>query len=76
MKILPILCATAASAFNVIPHTSVVPFQEQRATTAVQRATVNFKPFMNIIMNDVPGCAVFPAVDADGNVSGGLKLGG
>ncbi|KAJ3392693.1 hypothetical protein HDU84_003699 [Entophlyctis sp. JEL0112] len=31
---------------------------------------------MNVIQNAYTGCAVFPAVDAAGDVSGGLKLGG
>ncbi|KAI8608303.1 hypothetical protein BC830DRAFT_1174536, partial [Chytriomyces sp. MP71] len=75
-SLLPLLFSAAALAFNVIPHTAVVPFPEVPAETPDQIAAAHFKPFMNVIMNAVPGCAVFPAVDADGNVSGGLKLGG
>ncbi|KAJ3132005.1 hypothetical protein HK100_005784 [Physocladia obscura] len=70
------LFASFAQGTTVIPHTSVIPFPEEPAVTNVQIAAARFKPYMNVIQNAYPGCAVFPAVDAAGDVSGGLKLGG
>uniref|UniRef100_H3GHK8 Necrosis inducing-like protein NPP1 type n=1 Tax=Phytophthora ramorum TaxID=164328 RepID=H3GHK8_PHYRM len=58
-------CAKAA----VIDHDAVVPFAQPTPTTTLQTLAVKFKP--QIYINN--GCHPYPAVDEDGNTSGGLK---
>lgn len=52
---------------DVIDHDKVVGYPDSFGEFASK-----FQPYLQI----VTGCVSFPAVDKDGNVSGGLKLGG
>ncbi|KAJ8525607.1 hypothetical protein ON010_g15509 [Phytophthora cinnamomi] len=71
------LRAVAAAAFTalvgvdaaVIAHDAVVPFPQPTPNTTIQTVAVKFKP--QIYINN--GCHPYPAVDEDGNTSGGLK---
>ncbi|KAJ1547636.1 hypothetical protein HK096_001775 [Nowakowskiella sp. JEL0078] len=56
----------------VISHDAVVGFAEITPVTGEEISAKKFKAYMHIIN----GCAVFPSVDASGNVGGGLKVGG
>jgi hypothetical protein len=58
-------CAGAA----VISHDAVVPFAQPTPNTTIQTVAIQFKP--QIYINN--GCHPYPAVDEDGNTSGGLK---
>ncbi|EGZ16305.1 necrosis inducing-like protein NPP1 type [Phytophthora sojae] len=53
----------------VIDHDTVVPFAQPTPTTTLQTLAVKFKPQIYI----ANGCHPYPAVDEDGNTSGGLK---
>ncbi|MBO0661285.1 NPP1 family protein [Jiella sp. MQZ9-1] len=63
-----VLIAAAAtltvSYAGVIPHDQVKPFAQRGAAWELK-----FKPYLDV----VNGCVPFPAVDAAGNTSGGLK---
>ncbi len=63
--ILPVPSSHAA----VINHDQVVGFSEVAPTNDSQRAAKTFQPFLKVYNGSVP----FPAVDAQGNTSGGLK---
>ncbi|KAG6614214.1 necrosis inducing-like protein NPP1 type [Phytophthora cinnamomi] len=68
------IVATTASALAyasgaVIDHDAVVPFAQPTPTTTLQTLAVKFKPQIYI----ANGCHPYPAVDEDGNTSGGLK---
>ncbi|RLN48873.1 hypothetical protein BBJ28_00017291 [Nothophytophthora sp. Chile5] len=54
---------------DVISHDAVVPFAQPTPTTTEQTAGIKFKPQIHISN----GCHPYPAVDEDGNTSGGLK---
>ncbi|ETP37239.1 hypothetical protein F442_14938 [Phytophthora nicotianae P10297] len=73
MNVLTFLIAAAVSLAvvqaDVISHDAVVPFAQPTATTTEQKAGVKFKPQIHISN----GCHPYPAVDANGNTSGGLK---
>ncbi|KAI8813068.1 necrosis-inducing-like protein [Cladochytrium replicatum] len=56
----------------VINHDAVVGFPQQSPVTGEEKSALRFKAFLHVLN----GCAAFPAVDAAGNVGGGLKLGG
>ncbi|KAG1689946.1 NLP effector protein 1 [Phytophthora capsici] len=58
-------CVNAA----VIDHDQVVPFAQPTPTTTLQTLAVQYKPQIYI----ANGCHPYPAVDEDGNTSGGLK---
>ncbi|KAF1324111.1 Npp1-like protein, partial [Globisporangium splendens] len=66
------LAAVAAVQAGSIGHDQVVPFAEPAATTALQKVALKFKPQIHISN----GCHPYPAVDAAGNTSGGLKPNG
>ncbi|KAE9010490.1 hypothetical protein PR001_g16158 [Phytophthora rubi] len=53
----------------VIAHDAVVPFPQPTPNTTIQTVAVKFNP--QIYINN--GCHPYPAVDKDGNTSGGLK---
>ncbi|KAH7239832.1 hypothetical protein FSOLCH5_014242 [Fusarium solani] len=53
----------------VINHDAVQPFEETVQTGAIGDAIKKFEPFLHI----AHGCQSYPAVDADGNTSGGLQ---
>ncbi|TYZ67363.1 hypothetical protein PybrP1_010466 [[Pythium] brassicae (nom. inval.)] len=77
MKLLYTLAVAALASFAavnsaVISHDAVVPFAQPAATTTEQKLGVKFKPQINISN----GCHPYPAVDAAGNTSGGLKPSG
>ncbi|RLN88412.1 hypothetical protein BBJ28_00010584 [Nothophytophthora sp. Chile5] len=63
------VASLAAVQGAVISHDAVVPFAQPTPTTTSQIAGVNFKPQLHI----TNGCHPYPAVDEDGNTSGGLK---
>lgn len=56
----------------VINHDAVQGFAQQAPANSTQAAELAFKPYLYV----VNGCVPFPAVDAAGNVSGGLKPSG
>lgn len=60
--------ASAAESVTVIPHTEVVGFAEVEPVSRDQQLAKQFQPFLEVRT----GCVPFPAVDAAGNVSGGL----
>lgn len=71
------LFATALASFTAVSagtinHDAVVPFPEPAPTTISHRAALKFKPQIHISN----GCHPYPAVDAAGNTSGGLKTTG
>ncbi|RLN88410.1 hypothetical protein BBJ28_00010588 [Nothophytophthora sp. Chile5] len=53
----------------VIAHDAVVPFAQPTPTTTLQTLAIKFKPQIHISN----GCHPYPAVDEDGNTSGGLS---
>ncbi|MCY8689490.1 NPP1 family protein, partial [Bacillus spizizenii] len=53
----------------VIGHDKVVGFDEDVPTTIAQKAEKKFQPYLKVYS----GCVPFPAVDAQGNTSGGLQ---
>lgn len=53
----------------VIDHDKVVGFHEVVPTTISQKAAKRFQPYLKVYS----GCVPFPAVDAQGNTSGGLQ---
>uniref|UniRef100_K3X212 Uncharacterized protein n=1 Tax=Globisporangium ultimum (strain ATCC 200006 / CBS 805.95 / DAOM BR144) TaxID=431595 RepID=K3X212_GLOUD len=74
MKIIQALLVSAFAAFAAvqgaeIAHDAVVPFVEPTPTTTAQKLGIKFKPQLHISN----GCHPYPAVDAAGNTSGGLK---
>ncbi|KAG7397932.1 hypothetical protein PHYBOEH_011931 [Phytophthora boehmeriae] len=64
-----ITAAVAAVKSDVISHDQVVPFVQPNATTISEKAAVKFKPQIHI----TNGCHPYPAVNAGGDTSGGLK---
>ncbi|KAK8205029.1 necrosis inducing protein [Phyllosticta capitalensis] len=56
----------------VIAHDAVVGFSETVPDTSVGQLYLKYKPLLKV----VNGCVPFPAVDADGNTSGGLAPSG
>ncbi|KAI0477061.1 NPP1-domain-containing protein [Xylariaceae sp. FL0804] len=58
---------SSIDARDVIDHDAVVGFAEAGSATTLQ-----YKPFLKV----VNGCVPFPAVDAEGNTSGGLNPSG
>uniref|UniRef100_H3G7R3 Necrosis inducing-like protein NPP1 type n=1 Tax=Phytophthora ramorum TaxID=164328 RepID=H3G7R3_PHYRM len=52
-----------------IGHDAVAPFKQPTPTTTLQKLAVKLKPQIYI----ANGCHPYPAVDEDGNTSGGLK---
>ncbi len=70
---LALLVTLVPSAYAaVIPHTQVVGFQEVTPSTTAQLAAKKFQPTLKV----TTGCVPFPAVDAQGNTSGGLATSG
>ncbi|CAM4490675.1 NPP1 family protein [Paenibacillus tarimensis] len=53
----------------VIAHTNVIGFKEVIPVTTAQKAAKLFQPTLKV----TTGCVPFPAVDAQGNTSGGLN---
>ncbi|POM81287.1 Necrosis inducing-like protein NPP1 type [Phytophthora palmivora] len=64
-----IATALAAVSADKIDHDKVEPLPQPDPVTISEKAAVKFKPQLNI----AGGCASFPAVNAAGDVSGGLK---
>uniref|UniRef100_H3GUZ2 Necrosis inducing-like protein NPP1 type n=1 Tax=Phytophthora ramorum TaxID=164328 RepID=H3GUZ2_PHYRM len=54
---------------NSIPHDQVQPFAQPNSITVSQKAAVKFKPQLKTL----DGCYPYPAVQADGSTSGGLR---
>ncbi|GMF29001.1 unnamed protein product [Phytophthora lilii] len=71
LKILAVLLAAVHFAGNAVSleHEKVQPIPQPEAVTVSEKAAVKFKPGLNIF----DGCASFPAVNAAGETSGGLK---
>ncbi|KAJ8552193.1 hypothetical protein ON010_g10354 [Phytophthora cinnamomi] len=66
-------CLAAVQAkVNWINHDQVKPFAQLAPTNASEKAAIKFKPQLHISY----GCHPYPAVQADGSVSDGLKWGG
>ncbi|KAI9982239.1 hypothetical protein PInf_008134 [Phytophthora infestans] len=66
----PAAAALTVAHADVISHDAVIPFaQPTTTTTTEQKAGIKFKPQIHISN----GCHPYPAVDADGNTSGGLN---
>ncbi|RLN80249.1 hypothetical protein BBJ28_00020120 [Nothophytophthora sp. Chile5] len=63
------VASLATAQADVIDHDQVVPFAQPEATSITDKAGVKFKPQIHISN----GCHPYPAVDTDGNTSGGLK---
>jgi hypothetical protein len=61
--------ATAGVRGAVVAHDSISVWPEPAPVDSAQYLAVKFKPLLDI----VNGCQSYPAVDADGNTSGGLK---
>ncbi|EGZ16296.1 necrosis inducing-like protein NPP1 type [Phytophthora sojae] len=76
MNLRAIAAVTAASLISVeagvIGHDQVVPFPQSAATSAANIAALKFK--LQIFINN--GCHPYPAVNAAGDTSGGLKPSG
>lgn len=71
--IVTLLVALVPSAYAaVIPHDQVVGFNEVTPSTTAQIAAKKFQPTLKV----TTGCVPFPAVDAQGNTSGGLAASG
>ncbi|TYZ68441.1 hypothetical protein PybrP1_008936 [[Pythium] brassicae (nom. inval.)] len=66
------LASIAAVNAAEISHDAVKPFAQPAPTTSVHEAAIKFKPQIHISS----GCHPYPAVDAAGNTSGGLKPSG
>ncbi|KAF1320263.1 Necrosis-inducing protein, partial [Globisporangium splendens] len=66
------LTAVAAVQAGTIDHDQVVPFAEPTPSSISEKAAIKFKPQIHISN----GCHPYPAVDAAGNTSGGLKPSG
>uniref|UniRef100_K3X206 Uncharacterized protein n=1 Tax=Globisporangium ultimum (strain ATCC 200006 / CBS 805.95 / DAOM BR144) TaxID=431595 RepID=K3X206_GLOUD len=66
------LATVAAVQAGSISHDQVVPFAEPTPSSAYEKLAVKFKPQIHISN----GCHPYPAVDAAGNTSGGLKPSG
>ncbi|TYZ63929.1 hypothetical protein PybrP1_010507 [[Pythium] brassicae (nom. inval.)] len=66
------LASIAAVNAAVISHDAVKPFAQPAPTTSAHEAAIKFKPQIHISN----GCHPYPAVDAAGNTSGGLKPSG
>ncbi|OWY95147.1 Necrosis inducing protein NPP1 [Phytophthora megakarya] len=71
IRVLAILAIAALSDFRVasIDHDEVQPFAQPEPITDAEKAAVKFKP--SLAINS--GCHSYPAVDAAGATSGGLK---
>eukprot|EP00644_Phytophthora_capsici_P014831 jgi/Phyca11/10715/fgenesh1_pm.PHYCAscaffold_53_\ len=54
---------------NTIDHDQVKPFAQPEPVTISEKAAVKYKPQLNI----GAGCVSFPAVNAAGEITGGLK---
>ncbi|KAG6623920.1 necrosis inducing-like protein NPP1 type [Phytophthora cinnamomi] len=66
-------CLAAVQAkVNWINHDQVKPFAQLAPTKVSEKAAIKFKPQLDISY----GCHPYPAVQADGSVSDGLKWGG
>ncbi|KAK7753100.1 hypothetical protein SLS62_005050 [Diatrype stigma] len=63
------LVARALQSRAVIAHDAVQPFAETVQSGAIGDAIKKFEPFLHI----AHGCQSYPAVDAEGNTSGGLQ---
>ncbi|WP_420852206.1 NPP1 family protein [Paenibacillus hamazuiensis] len=63
------ICLVQAAQAEVIDHDKVVGFAELTPTTTTQKAAKLFQPTLKV----TNGCVPFPAVDAQGNTSGGLS---
>lgn len=61
--------ASILEARDVIAHDAVTPFPETVQQGGFADVINKFKPFLHI----AHGCQSYPAVDADGNTSGGLQ---
>jgi len=61
--------AAANASVNYIPHDQVEPFAQPEPKTDSEKAAVKFKPQLDVSY----GCNPYPAVQADGSVSAGLK---
>jgi len=73
LLVLSLLVALVPSAYAaIIPHDQVVGFNEVTPTTTAQIAAKKFQPTLKV----TTGCVPFPAVDAQGNTSGGLATSG
>ncbi|KAL6161157.1 hypothetical protein ACJQWK_08970 [Exserohilum turcicum] len=57
---------------DVIDHDKVVGFPETVPAGLVGQLMLKYKPYLKVFN----GCVPFPAVDAQGNTSGGLKPSG
>ncbi|KAG3112386.1 hypothetical protein PI125_g8286 [Phytophthora idaei] len=55
-----------------INHDQVQPFPEQEPTTDSEKSAVKYKPQLHVS----DGCHPYPAVQANGEISGGLKWSG
>ncbi|KAK1930262.1 hypothetical protein P3T76_014222 [Phytophthora citrophthora] len=78
MKFIAVFIAAIASLSavqaqtKVIPHDTVQPIPQQEPKTDAQKAAVKYQPQLHI----EDGCHPYPAVQADGAISGGLKWSG
>ncbi|POM64636.1 Necrosis inducing-like protein NPP1 type [Phytophthora palmivora] len=70
--ILVVLIETAQADANSINHDLVQPFDQPEPVTDEERAAVRFKPQLHISY----GCHPYPAVQANGSISGGLQWSG
>lgn len=70
--VLSMITAVSTAYAAVIGHDQVVGFQEVTPVTTAQIAAKKFQPTLKVST----GCVPFPAVDAQGNTSGGLSPSG
>lgn len=69
LSIFAFVSIVPAADAKVIDHDKVQGFSEVTPVTVSQKAAKRFQPYLKV----ASGCVPFPAVDAQGNTSGGLE---
>ncbi|QHZ46302.1 MULTISPECIES: NPP1 family protein [unclassified Bacillus (in: firmicutes)] len=69
LSVLAFVGLTPSANAAVIDHDKVIGFKEVTPVTVTQKAAKRFQPYLKV----ASGCVPFPAVDAQGNTSGGLE---
>ncbi|KAG7388820.1 hypothetical protein PHYBOEH_007682 [Phytophthora boehmeriae] len=69
LAILAVVAALTTAGAVTIDHDKVQPFAQPKPAIDFEKAAIAFKPYLHISS----GCHPYPAVNADGDTSGGLK---